>query len=82
MCKVGTVGQISDYQPEGPGFNPRPGRGLVFRPSSFATLSVNSDVLKAVGLVSQRSIGGTKRTYTLVDMRRLMPVLWTIVKRF
>ena len=27
-CEVGTVGKISDCQPEGPGFNPRPGRGI------------------------------------------------------
>ena len=32
VCEVGTVGKISDYQPEGPGFNPRPGRGLNFEP--------------------------------------------------
>ena len=28
VCEVGTVGKISDYQPEDPGFSPRPGRGL------------------------------------------------------
>ena len=30
VCEVGTVGEISDYQPEGPAFKPRPGRGLNF----------------------------------------------------
>ena len=46
MCEVGTVGKISDYQPEGPdpGFNPRPGRGLNFGIPSFATPSVDRDV--------------------------------------
>ena len=40
MCKVGTVGKISiDCQPEGPGFNPRPGQGLNFGRPSFATPS-------------------------------------------
>ena len=42
--EVGTVGKISGYQPEGPGFNPRPVRGLNFRRPSFATLSVDRDV--------------------------------------
>ena len=37
MCKVGTVSKISDCQPEGPGFNPRLGRGLNFGCPSFAT---------------------------------------------
>ena len=27
VYEVGTVGKISDCQPEGPGFNPRPGQG-------------------------------------------------------
>ena len=44
VCEVGTVGKISDYQPEGPGFNPRPGRGLNFGRPSFATPSVDRDV--------------------------------------
>ena len=30
VCEVGTVSKISDCQPEGPGFNPRLGRGLNF----------------------------------------------------
>ena len=30
VCKVGTVAKISDYQPEGPGFNPRFGQGFNF----------------------------------------------------
>ena len=25
VCEIGTVSKISDCQPEGPGFNPRPG---------------------------------------------------------
>ena len=44
-CEVGTVGKISDCQPEGPGFNPRPGRGLNFGRPSFATPSVDRDVI-------------------------------------
>ena len=44
VCEVGTVGKISDCQPGGPGFNPRPGRGLNFRRPSFATPSVDRDV--------------------------------------
>ena len=44
MYKVGSVGKISDYQPEGSGFNPRPGRGLNFGRPSFATQSVDKDV--------------------------------------
>ena len=36
--------RFSDYQPEGPGFNPRPGRGLNFRRPSFATPFVDRDV--------------------------------------
>ena len=44
VCEAGTVGKISDYQPEGPGFNPRPGRGLNFGRPSFATPSVDRDV--------------------------------------
>ena len=44
MCKVGTVGKISNYQPEDPGFNPRPGRRLNFGRLSFATPSVDRGV--------------------------------------
>ena len=44
VCEAGTVSQISDCQPEGPGFNPRPGRGLNFGRPSFATPSVDRDV--------------------------------------
>ena len=44
MCEVGAVGKISDCQPGGPGFKPRPGRGLNFRRPSFATPSVDRDV--------------------------------------
>ena len=68
MCEDGTVGKISDCQPEGPGFNPRPGR------PSFATPSVDRDV----GLVSRRTIGRLKRTHTLVDKSRLIPALWIV----
>ena len=72
MCEVGTVGKISDYQPEGPGFNPRPGRGLNFGRSrpSFATPSVDRDVKPLVG--------GLKKTHTLVDKSWLTTVLWTV----
>ena len=41
LCEVGTGGKISNYQPEGPGFNPRPGRGLNFGRPSFAAPSVD-----------------------------------------
>ena len=75
MCEVGTVGKISNYQSEGSGFNPRPGR------PSFATPSVDRDV-KPLNLVSRHSIGGLKRSHTLVDRSRLMPVLWTVVERY
>ena len=44
VCEVGTVGKVYDCQPEGPGFNPRPGRGLNFGRPSFATPSVDRDV--------------------------------------
>ena len=44
MFEVGTAGKISDYQPEGSGFNPRPGRRLNFGRPSFATPSVDRDV--------------------------------------
>ena len=44
VCKVGTVSKTSDCQPEGPGFNPRLGRGLNFGCPSFATPSVDRDV--------------------------------------
>ena len=44
VCEVGAAGKISDCQPEGPGFNPRPGRGLNFGRPSFATPSVDRDV--------------------------------------
>ena len=40
----GTVRKISDCQPEGPGFSPRPGQGLNFRRPCFATPSVDRDV--------------------------------------
>ena len=48
MCEVGTVGKISDYQPEGPGFNSQPGQGLNFGRPSFATPSVDRDVKSLV----------------------------------
>ena len=35
-------------------------------------------VFFSVGLVPQRSVGGLKRTHTLVDKSRLMLVLWTV----
>ena len=44
VCEVGTIGKISDYQPESPGFNPRPGRGLNFGRPSFATPFADRDV--------------------------------------
>ena len=45
MCvRGGTVGKISDCQPECPRFNPRLGRGLNFGRPSFATPYVDRDV--------------------------------------
>ena len=44
VCEVGTAGKISDYQRGGPGFKPRPGRGLNFGRPPFATPSVDRDV--------------------------------------
>ena len=42
--EVSAVDEISDCQPGGSGFNPRPGRGLNFERPSFATPSVDRDV--------------------------------------
>ena len=44
VCEVSAVGKISDCQPGGPEFNPRPGRELNFGRPSFATPSVDRDV--------------------------------------
>ena len=44
MCKVGTVGKITDCQPEGSRFNLWTGQGLNFRRASFATPSVDRAV--------------------------------------
>ena len=73
VCEVGTVVKIPDCQAEGPGFNSRPGRGLNFGRPSFATPSHVKPLVQ-----SRPSIGGLKRTHTLVDKIRLMPVLWTV----
>ena len=64
VCEVGAVGNFSDCQPGGPEFNPWSRVESVRRPS-LATLSVGRDVKPL--LVSQRYIGGLKRTHTLVD---------------
>ena len=42
--EVGTVGKIPGCQPEGPGFNPWPGRGVNFWRPFFVTPSVDRDV--------------------------------------
>ena len=76
VCEVGAVGKVSDCQPEGSGFNPRPGQGLNFGQPSFATPSMDRDVKLLV--VSRRSTVGLKRTHTLIDKSRLMPVLWSV----
>ena len=44
VCAIGTVDKISNYHLEGPGYNPRPSRGLSFGWPSFATPSVDRDV--------------------------------------
>ena len=43
VYEVGTDGKISDYQPEGSGFNPRPGQGLNFWRPFSTTPSVDRD---------------------------------------
>ena len=57
-CEVSAIGWISDCQSGGPGFNPRPGRGLNFGRPSFATLPVDRDVNPLVQWISRRSTGG------------------------
>ena len=44
LNEVSTVGKIFECQPESPGFNPGPGRGLNFGRPPFATPSVDEDV--------------------------------------
>ena len=44
VCEVSAVNKISDWQQGGPGFNPRPGRGLNFGRPSFATPLVDRGV--------------------------------------
>ena len=44
VCEVGAVSKISDFQPEGPEFNPRPGQGLNFGRPSFTTPPVDGDI--------------------------------------
>ena len=55
MCEIGTVGRISDYQPE----------GLVERPS-FATPSVDGDVKPLVR--SLDVLSGDLKEHTLVGL--------------
>ena len=76
VCEVSTVRKISDYQAEGPGLNSA--RLGVELWTTFFRHTVGGQGCQDVGLVSQRSIGGLKRTHTLVDKSRLMPVLWTV----
>ena len=49
---------------------------------TFFRNTVRGQGRQAVGLVSQCSIGGLKRTHTLVDESRLMSVLWSVDERF
>ena len=65
VCEVGTVDKISDCQPEGPKFNPWPGRGFEELWATFFRHTIRGQGHKAVGLVSQCSIGGLKRTHTV-----------------
>ena len=58
VCEASAVGWISACQPGGPGFNPRPGRGLNFEIPSFASTPVDKDVKSLVQSISRRSIGG------------------------
>ena len=77
-CEVGTIGMISDCQPEGPGFNSRPGRGLNFGDLLLPHCPWTGTSRQDVGLVSRHSIKGLKTTHTHVGKSRVMPVLWTV----
>ena len=57
MCEVGTVGKISNYQPEGPGFNLRPDQGLNL--GDLLSHTDRGQGRQAFGLVSQLSDRGT-----------------------
>ena len=60
---------------KGPGFNRRPGRGFELWANFFRHTVRGTGDFKAVGSSPLgRSIGGLKRTHTLVDRSRLMPV--------
>ena len=69
VCEVSPVCRISYYQPEGPGFNPQHGRVFNFGQPSFATPSLDRNVL---------SEDLKEPNHTLVDKSRLMSVLWTM----
>ena len=71
MCEVSAVGWISDYQPEGPGFNPRPGSRVELR-ATFTTPAprVDRDVKPLVQSISRRSVGGLfKKEPTYLSIR-------------
>ena len=67
MWEVSVVRKISDCQPGGPGFNPRPGRGLNFGRRSFTTPSVDRDVKQLVKSIDVLS--GDLKESTLFSIR-------------
>ena len=54
----------------------------VGRPSFTTPIREQGRLKPLVWIVSQRSIAGLKRAHTLVDKRRLMPVLWTVTSSY
>ena len=72
MCEYSAVGKICDCQPEGRGFNPRPGRGLNLGWPSFATPSVDRDVELSVNSPETLS-HRTKTAQSLQGVSRVIP---------
>ena len=66
LNEVSTVGKIFECQPESPGFNPGPGRGLNFGRPPFATPSVDEDVKPFVYSPEMMS-SRLQRTQTLLE---------------
>ena len=74
MCQVGTVGKIFDYEPDGPEFNPWPGRGLNFWWPSYATPSVDRDITPLI-LSPDMKFRRLRKTQTIVKEGRARLVL-------
>ena len=75
VCKVCTVGKIAECQPEGPGFNPWPGRGLNFGRPSFATPSVDKNVKPLILSLDILSWDLKEPTHISIRVLRVIPVL-------